>query len=71
MLLKNVLHVPQAIKRLAYVHKLTIDNDFFLELHPTFFLSRIGSRDALFFMGFVKTASTQFPPSRLPPASYV
>jgi hypothetical protein len=38
ILLKNVLHVPQATRNLAYVHRLTADNDVFLELHPTFFL---------------------------------
>jgi hypothetical protein len=38
ILLKNVLHVPQAIRNLASVHHLTADNVVFLELHPTFFL---------------------------------
>jgi hypothetical protein len=37
ILLKNVLHVPQASKSLASVHRLTTDNNVFLELHPTFF----------------------------------
>jgi hypothetical protein len=36
--LNNVLHVPQATRNLAYVHHLTLDNDCFLDLHPTFFL---------------------------------
>jgi hypothetical protein len=38
ILLKNVLHVPQATCNLASVHHLTADNDVFLELHHTFFL---------------------------------
>jgi hypothetical protein len=42
ILLKNVLHVPQATRNLASVHHLTADNDVFLELHPILFLSRIG-----------------------------
>jgi hypothetical protein len=36
ILLKNVLHVPQATRNLASVHRLTSDNDVFLELHPHF-----------------------------------
>jgi hypothetical protein len=38
ILLKNVLHIPQATRNLASVHHLIADNDIFLELHPTFFL---------------------------------
>jgi hypothetical protein len=38
ILLKNVLHVPQATHNFASIHCLTSDNDVFLELHPTFFL---------------------------------
>jgi hypothetical protein len=38
ILLKNVLHVLQTTRNLASVHRLTADNDVFLELHPTFFL---------------------------------
>jgi hypothetical protein len=38
ILLKNVLHVSQATRNLASVHRLTADNDVFLEHHPTFFL---------------------------------
>jgi hypothetical protein len=40
ILLKNVLHVPQATKSIASVHKLITDNDVFLELHSTFFLMK-------------------------------
>jgi hypothetical protein len=38
ILLKNVMHVPQATRNLASVHHLTADNVVFLEFHPTFFL---------------------------------
>jgi hypothetical protein len=38
ILLKIVLHVPQATRNLASIYHLTTDNDVFLELHPTFFL---------------------------------
>ena len=36
--LNNILHVPSASKNLVSVHKLTCDNDAFLEFHPNFFL---------------------------------
>jgi hypothetical protein len=36
--LKNVLHVPSARKNLASVHRITSDNNVFLEFHPKFFL---------------------------------
>jgi histone deacetylase 1/2 len=36
--LKNILHVPKAHKSLAYVHRITSDNNVFLEFHPNFFL---------------------------------
>jgi hypothetical protein len=36
--LNNVFHVPQATRNLASVHRLTSDNDVFLEVHPDFFL---------------------------------
>jgi hypothetical protein len=38
ILLKNALHVPQATRNLASVHRLTANNEVFLEFHPTFFL---------------------------------
>lgn len=36
--LNHVLHVPQATKNLVSVHRLTTDNDVFLEFHPNYFL---------------------------------
>jgi histone deacetylase 1/2 len=35
--LNHVLHVPQASKNLASVHRITSDNNVFFELHPDFF----------------------------------
>jgi hypothetical protein len=35
--LKDVLHVPVASKNLLSVHKLTLDNNAFMEFHPWFF----------------------------------
>jgi hypothetical protein len=33
---KNIFHVLSASKNLLYVHKLTLDNNVFLEFHPFF-----------------------------------
>jgi hypothetical protein len=35
--LKNILHVPNAHKSLAYVHRISSDNNIFLEFHPDVF----------------------------------
>jgi histone deacetylase 1/2 len=35
--LKDVLHVPDATKNLASAHRLTRDNNAFIEIHPEFF----------------------------------
>jgi hypothetical protein len=35
--LKHVLHVPQATKNLASVHRIATDYNIFFELHPNFF----------------------------------
>ena len=35
--LNNVLHVPKATKNLVSAHRLTCDNDVYLEIHPWFF----------------------------------
>lgn len=44
--LNDVLHVPQATRNLASIHRLTSDNDCFVELHPTFFCYQ-GSKQTL------------------------
>lgn len=36
--LQNILHVPSASKSLVSIHRLTSDNDTFIEFHPNFFL---------------------------------
>jgi hypothetical protein len=36
--LNNILHVLHTSKNLLSVHKLTLDNDVFIEYHPFFFL---------------------------------
>jgi hypothetical protein len=36
--LNNILHVPNANKSLACVHRIATDNNAFLEFHPIFFL---------------------------------
>jgi hypothetical protein len=35
---KNILHVPSTSKNLLSVHRLTLDNNIFIEFHPWFFL---------------------------------
>jgi hypothetical protein len=57
--LTNVLHVPQASKNLASIHRITSDNNVFFELHPSF-LSRIWTRGEQFFTIGVKGACTLF-----------
>jgi histone deacetylase 1/2 len=37
LLLNNVLYVPEASKNLASVHRLTSDNQAFIEYHPNHF----------------------------------
>lgn len=43
IVLRNVLHVPKTSKNLIYVHKLTRDNDVFIEFHPDYFFFCQGS----------------------------
>jgi ribosomal protein S24E len=38
LVLKNILHVPQATKSLASVRRIAADNNVFLEFHPDYFL---------------------------------
>jgi histone deacetylase 1/2 len=38
LILKNILHVPQASKNLASFHRIAKDNNAFLEFHPNHFL---------------------------------
>jgi hypothetical protein len=36
--LRNILHVPSSSMNLISAHKLTLDNNAFVEIHPFFFL---------------------------------
>jgi hypothetical protein len=36
--LNNIIHVPHTSKNILSVHKLTLDNDAFIEFHPFLFL---------------------------------
>ena len=38
LVLKEILHVPNASKTLLSVHRIALDNNVFLEFHPYFFL---------------------------------
>jgi hypothetical protein len=38
LVLKNILHVPNASKNLVSIHKFTYDNNAFFEFHPWHFL---------------------------------
>jgi hypothetical protein len=61
ILLKNVLHVSQATCNLASVHRLTADNDVFLELHPTFFLVKDRSTRRILLHGSCKNGLYPIP----------
>lgn len=49
--LKNILHVPNASKNLLSIHKLTLDNDVFLEIHPFFFFIKDQATRRVLFKG--------------------
>jgi hypothetical protein len=49
--LKNVLHVPAASKNLLSVHRLTLDNDVYIEFHPFFFLIKDQATRTVLFKG--------------------
>jgi hypothetical protein len=36
--LRNILHVPDAALSLLSAHKLSLDNNCYMEIHPLFFL---------------------------------
>jgi histone deacetylase 1/2 len=49
--LKNILHVPNASKNLLSVHRFTLDNNFFIEFHPFFFLIKDQATRRVLFRG--------------------
>jgi hypothetical protein len=56
--IKNVLHVPSAHKSIAFVHRITSDNNVFLEFFiPLFSSLRIGQRRQFFIEEYVKIVS--------------
>lgn len=60
--LKNILHVPDGTKNLASAHRLTRDNNTFVEIHrDDSFASRIKSRGRCFLMDHAEMLSTLFP----------
>jgi hypothetical protein len=63
ILLKNVLHVSQAIRNLSFVHHLTSDNDVFLKLHPSFSLIKDWLTRHPLLHGQCKNALYLIPPS--------
>jgi hypothetical protein len=56
--LNNVLHVPQASKKLASIHRIATDNNVFFKLHPNVFLSRIRSGGEYSFKADLEEDST-------------
>ena len=49
--LKHVLHTPKISKRLIIVNRLCIDNNAFIEFHPTFFLVKDQLSKEVIFQG--------------------
>jgi hypothetical protein len=56
--LHNILHVPQTLKNLVFVDRLTINNNAFIEFHPNFSWLRIKQRNMCSFMAHVNVGST-------------
>jgi hypothetical protein len=49
--LRNILHVPSAIKNLLSAHKIVLDNNAFIEIHPFFFLIKDQDTKQILFRG--------------------
>jgi histone deacetylase 1/2 len=49
--LNKILHVPNASKNLLSVHRLTLDNNIFIEFHPFFFLIKDQATRRILFKG--------------------
>jgi hypothetical protein len=65
--LKDVLYVPTASKNLLSIHKLTLDNNAFMEFHPWFFL--IKDRDTRRVLGEGPCSGGLYPFSSTPTGS--
>lgn len=53
--LNNILHVPSTHKNLVSVHRLTSDNNTFLEFHPDFFVIKDQKTKKVLHQGRCKT----------------
>jgi histone deacetylase 1/2 len=49
--LNDILHVPSATKNLLSAHRITLDNDAFIEIHPFFFLIKDQATKKIMFRG--------------------
>jgi histone deacetylase 1/2 len=49
--LKNILHVPDASTSLLSAHKITLDNNAYIEIHPLFFLIKDKATQQTMFRG--------------------
>jgi hypothetical protein len=49
--LKNILHVPDASMSLLSAHKITLDNNAYIEIHPFFFLIKEKVTQQIMFRG--------------------
>jgi hypothetical protein len=61
--LKQILHVPQATKNLVSIHRLSTDNNVFLEFHPYFFLIKDQATGRLLLKGRCKNGLYPLPTS--------
>jgi hypothetical protein len=48
---RNILHVPSASKNLLSTHKIALDNNAFVEFHPSFFLIKDQATQEILFRG--------------------
>ena len=65
LVLKNILHIPEAAKNLISVHKLAADNNAFLEFHPTFFLVKDKATKKILLQGKCRHGLYPVPPGSL------
>jgi hypothetical protein len=63
LVLKNVLHVPSTHKNLIPVHRVTLDNDIFIEFHHYLFLIEGRKMKKVLLHGSCKGSLYPLPPS--------
>ena len=49
--LRNILHVPSSSMNLLSAHKVALDNNAFIEIHPFFFLIKDQATQQIMFRG--------------------